>query len=745
VAGGLNHYKESEVMGYVQQVFFSRSIDNLTAIKTLGNLTGGSFTAGTSAAWTTGPATGSSVTFTSTTANSNVSNLSGTYSTAPSIVVTDGSAAVTESAAVTFRNLVAGQTLTMNGLIFSVGSGGATATQLASAFASIASGTSAEAINLTKTLGDAAGGTFTTGSATGWNTGAAATTRVVFTSNDINTNVFNLTSTVGEGSSAPIIVTTPFSGPVNETAVVTFQGLAARQTLTMEGLTFTAGANGATAAQVANAFASVSSGASYQSINLTKSLGDAAGGAFTAGNAAGWNAGTGSTSITFTSTTAATDVINLSSVLGVTPAAPLITVTEGSRAVTESASVTFNSITAGETINLAGVTFTAGVLGASSGQLANAFSNLTVDKTADNLNYSPLTMASAYVVTAGIQTNATSLSGYMVSPIDGKTYTFLAEGSFATTTATTNRTIASISGKITNFKLFLNGALVDTINYGAAIDDTIFGVTDFVGTGAQTITTTSQRAQAAYQFNYIASQIDKGATFIGSTASNSGADQVRGGAGNDFFTGNTGDDYFDGQGGVNTAIYRGIAANYNINRNITAADRADPASLNQVAAITVTDTVAGRDGSDTLVNVKRLQFADGIFALDTARGDNAGKAYRIYKAAFNRTPDTEGLGFWIASLDNGNSLNNVSQGFIGSPEFQRTYGANSSDTTFLTNVYTNVLGRNYDQSGYDFWLNGLKNGLQRDSLLSQFSESVENCANVAPLIGQGITYKGYVG
>jgi len=154
---------------------------------------------------------------------------------------------------------------------------------------------------------------------------------------------------------------------------------------------------------------------------------------------------------------------------------------------------------------------------------------------------------------------------------------------------------------------------------------------------------------------------------------------------------------------------------------------------------------AGTLGTSTLTNVERLKFSDTNVALDSGRGQNAGSAYRIYKAAFNRTPDTEGLGFWIKSLDNGNSLNNVSQGFIGSPEFQRTYGANSSDTTFLSNIYSNVLGRNYDQSGYDFWLNGLKNGLQRDSLLSQFSESVENCANVAPLIGQGIQYKEYVG
>jgi len=211
----------------------------------------------------------------------------------------------------------------------------------------------------------------------------------------------------------------------------------------------------------------------------------------------------------------------------------------------------------------------------------------------------------------------------------------------------------------------------------------------------------------------------------------SGADKIIGNTLNNLLNGKAGNDNIDGGAGFDTAVYSGTAASHII--TISA------------AGTTVVDKTANRDGTDTLTNVERLSFTDTNVALDTARGDNAGKAYRIYKAAFNRTPDTEGLGFWIKSLDNGNSLNNVSQGFIGSPEFQRTYGANSSDTTFLTNVYTNVLGRNYDQSGYNFWLNGLQNGLQRDSLLSQFSESVENCANVAPLIGQGIQYKEYLG
>ena len=191
-------------------------------------------------------------------------------------------------------------------------------------------------------------------------------------------------------------------------------------------------------------------------------------------------------------------------------------------------------------------------------------------------------------------------------------------------------------------------------------------------------------------------------------------------------------DFITGLSAVDSVAYSGSYANYSMFVSTT---------NNAV----VQDKTTNRDGTDALVNIERLSFSDTNVALDSGRGQNAGEAYRLYKAAFNRTPDTEGLGFWIYSLDTGHSLNNASQGFIGSPEFQALYGANSSDATFLTKLYTNVLGRNYDQSGYDFWLNGLKNGLQRDSLLSQFSESVENCANVAPLIGQGITYKEYVG
>jgi len=52
---------------------------------------------------------------------------------------------------------------------------------------------------------------------------------------------------------------------------------------------------------------------------------------------------------------------------------------------------------------------------------------------------------------------------------------------------------------------------------------------------------------------------------------------------------------------------------------------------------------------DTLVSIERIQFTDGTLALDES--GNAGQAYRLYQAAFGRTPDTPGLSHNLNLLD----------------------------------------------------------------------------------------------
>lgn len=149
-------------------------------------------------------------------------------------------------------------------------------------------------------------------------------------------------------------------------------------------------------------------------------------------------------------------------------------------------------------------------------------------------------------------------------------------------------------------------------------------------------------------------------------------------------------------------------------------------------------------GVTNLFNVDRVEFADGAIAYDTGLGQSAGEAYRIYKAVFDRVPDASGLGFWIKAIDDGASLASVAGGFISSNEFQKLYGADVSDRDYVSKLYNNVLDRNPDQTGYDFWLGALRNGASREDILVSFSESKENIANTAELIANGIQYEEWV-
>jgi hypothetical protein len=151
---------------------------------------------------------------------------------------------------------------------------------------------------------------------------------------------------------------------------------------------------------------------------------------------------------------------------------------------------------------------------------------------------------------------------------------------------------------------------------------------------------------------------------------------------------------------------------------------------------------------DSLTNIERLKFIDKSMAFDIA--GNAGKAYRVYKAAFARDPqsgDMSGLGFWISRIDNGMDMVEVAARFIDSPEFRTLYGQNPSNADFLTKVYTNVLGRAPDQGGYSWWLNELNTNPTKTKakVLADFAESGENQAGVASLIGNGIQYTEFVG
>jgi hypothetical protein len=207
------------------------------------------------------------------------------------------------------------------------------------------------------------------------------------------------------------------------------------------------------------------------------------------------------------------------------------------------------------------------------------------------------------------------------------------------------------------------------------------------------------------------------------------ADTFTGSGANEEMWGRGGNDSINGGDGIDTAIYWQF-------------DRDDYAvSGIGTSTITITHLNGGRDGTDTLTNIERINYENGILRVDI--NGNAGEVYRLYEAAFDRTPDQDGLSYWIDERDDGATMTQIANNFILSDEFQDLYGDPETLTNdaFLTLVYQNVLDRTPDQAGFAYWTSELERGFGRDAVLASFSESDENIANVAPAISNGIFFE----
>jgi hypothetical protein len=182
-----------------------------------------------------------------------------------------------------------------------------------------------------------------------------------------------------------------------------------------------------------------------------------------------------------------------------------------------------------------------------------------------------------------------------------------------------------------------------------------------------------------------------------------------------------GNDTISGGGGVDTAGYLGPKSNFSISR--------------VSGTVFVTDKTRA-EGIDRLTDVEVLRFSDAQVFVNTT---SIAPAYRLYQAAFNRTPDQSGLSFWAKVMNNGMGLREVSGEFVRSAEFRSIYGANPTAEQVVDRFYQNVLGRAGEAGGFNYWVNRVQAGAALDSVLLGFSESPENIAKVAGVISNGIT------
>ncbi|PZW45705.1 hemolysin type calcium-binding protein [Humitalea rosea] len=221
---------------------------------------------------------------------------------------------------------------------------------------------------------------------------------------------------------------------------------------------------------------------------------------------------------------------------------------------------------------------------------------------------------------------------------------------------------------------------------------------------------------------------------LGSEAANAlsagaGADWLEGRGGNDSLFGGEGDDTL--LGGAGSDLIDGGAGT----------DRVEMAGLGRRGVqITLGEgalhLVHGAE-TDRVQNVERLDFADGT--LWTGADSTAAQVLRLYQAALERAPDQSGLNYWIGALGAEVRLEALASDFLGSAEFAARFGAGLGEADFVAQLYRNVLGREGDHGGLQYWTSSLLyDGVSRASVLVAFSESDENRAATADVVSAGI-------
>ena len=159
------------------------------------------------------------------------------------------------------------------------------------------------------------------------------------------------------------------------------------------------------------------------------------------------------------------------------------------------------------------------------------------------------------------------------------------------------------------------------------------------------------------------------------TADHSKAEIIAGGTGKDVLTGLAGDDLLVGNENTDTAIYQGQATDYEVNQN---------ANVNW----TITHKNGGSDGTDTLEEIERIQFADSSLALDLS--GNAGITAKTLGAVFGQESiaNETFAGIGLSLLDDGMSNEALMQLAINT-----ALGDNASNHKAVVDLlYENVVG-----------------------------------------------------
>jgi hypothetical protein len=153
--------------------------------------------------------------------------------------------------------------------------------------------------------------------------------------------------------------------------------------------------------------------------------------------------------------------------------------------------------------------------------------------------------------------------------------------------------------------------------------------------------------------------------------------------------------------------------------------------------VTVQDTIANRDGASSLTGAARMAFSNGMVAFDLGANQSTGQSAELVNAVFGSgaLTDQAMIGEWINFFDNGGTM--VQAAHLLDKVMP------SSNSSFVSQLWQNVMGSTIDPTDLAVYTNDLANGTYtKSSLLAAAATTTMNqtAANLAELATTGVNF-----
>lgn len=130
--------------------------------------------------------------------------------------------------------------------------------------------------------------------------------------------------------------------------------------------------------------------------------------------------------------------------------------------------------------------------------------------------------------------------------------------------------------------------------------------------------------------------------------------------------------------------------------------------------------------TDILLNVESIQFADGTYAI--ANNNDLTQIASLYQQVLGRQADVDGFQYWASIFDNGDTIGAIATSFVRSSEYfnntSNVWDAMSNEQKIET-FYQLMLGRASDAAGKAYWMDAINNGMSIEDIAGSFVVSAE--------------------